>query len=227
MSPTGWPRAAIFDFDGVLVQTAPCWERAYRWTLAGVGRTLEPRLLAALSGASVDGAAAELGVAAEDLRLQLSAAFRQERHALLPGARELVLELRTRSALAVATNAPEELVRGTLRDTGLLDCFELLVSAETPPNRAKPAPDVYTNACRELDVAPGDALAFEDSPVGVLAARTAGLVVVHVPSDGRPSGDADLSVANLEDPQLLAFLNGRRILGGRPRGRALLTRSPD
>ena len=57
--------------------------------------------------------------------------------------------------------------------------------------RPKPAPDVYVAACRALGVAPGDAIAFEDSPMGVQSALAAGLFVVGVPE--RP--DVDLATA--------------------------------
>ena len=55
----------------------------------------------------------------------------------------------------------------------------------------KPAPEVYLAACRALGVAPGDAIAFEDSPMGVQSALAAGLFVVGVPE--RP--DVDLAAA--------------------------------
>jgi beta-phosphoglucomutase-like phosphatase (HAD superfamily) len=55
----------------------------------------------------------------------------------------------------------------------------------------KPAPDVYVAACRALRVVPADAIAFEDSPMGVEAALVAGLFVVGVPE--RP--DVDLAAA--------------------------------
>ncbi len=55
----------------------------------------------------------------------------------------------------------------------------------------KPAPEVYLAACRALAVAPADAIAFEDSPMGVQSALAAGLFVVGVPE--RP--DVDLAAA--------------------------------
>jgi HAD superfamily hydrolase (TIGR01509 family) len=143
-------------------------ERAYADTLAHDGRVLEPDVLPALAGASVARAAAQLEVPADELRRRLFGAFREERHAVLRGARELVEKLRRRSLLAVAMNAPADLVQETLADVGLIDSFELIVSAETLPHREKPAPDVYIQACVELDVAPDHAIAFEDSPIGAL-----------------------------------------------------------
>jgi beta-phosphoglucomutase-like phosphatase (HAD superfamily) len=105
----------------------------------------------------------------------------------------------------VATNAPTEIVERTLVSTAF-NGIDLIVSAETPPHREKPAPDVYAHACRELGVDPANAVAFDDSPVGVLAARRAGLFVIHVPSRDARICDADLRVNNLTDPGLLRLL---------------------
>jgi HAD superfamily hydrolase (TIGR01509 family) len=202
----GWPRAAVFDFDGLLVDTARCWHQAYTNALALSGRRLDPALTKTLAGASISTAATRLDVAADDLRSLLVASFAEQRLLPLPGATELVRRLRRRALLAVATNAPRSLVSAALQQVGLLDSFDLILSAETQP-REKPAPDVYCAACAELGIDPADAIAFEDSPTGVLAARCAGLVVVYVPSDGQEA-DADLQVGRLDDPRLLTFLDG-------------------
>jgi HAD superfamily hydrolase (TIGR01509 family) len=201
-----WLRAAVFDFDGLLVDTGACWQRAYVETLARGGRALEPGALDALAGASVAQAAAQLTVPMNDLHRELARAFQERRPAALPGARELVERLRQRVPLAVATNGPAEIVAASLGDVGLLESFEFIVSAETPPYREKPAPDVYRAACERLGVTPEETVAFEDSPIGALAAQRAGLVVVYVPSDGQPSSDAHLRVSRLDDPRLLEFL---------------------
>jgi beta-phosphoglucomutase-like phosphatase (HAD superfamily) len=80
----------------------------------------------------------------------------------------------------------------------------LVVSAETL--RDKPAPDVYLAACQALSVTPDEAVALEDSPVGLAAARMAGLTTVYVPSDPESQADADLLVANLADPRVLELV---------------------
>jgi beta-phosphoglucomutase-like phosphatase (HAD superfamily) len=67
---------------------------------------------------------------------------------------------------------------------------------------AKPAPDTYLDACAALDVEPREALAVEDSPHGVRAARVAGLQVIAVPNPVTAQmdlGEADLVVGSLAD----------------------------
>jgi HAD superfamily hydrolase (TIGR01509 family) len=205
--PTVWPEAGIFDFDGLLADTGPCWVFAYSQTLGQSARELDGRLLESLSGLSITQAATTLGLPPEQLRQGLFDAFKHDTPTLMDGAREIVETLHQRIPLAIATNAPAQLVEETLEPAGLLRYFELIVSAEDDTHREKPAPDVYTSACHRLDAVPSTAVAFEDSPLGALAARRAGLNVVYVQSNNHHmSPDADLHVNRLDDPRLLNYL---------------------
>jgi HAD superfamily hydrolase (TIGR01509 family) len=75
---------------------------------------------------------------------------------------------------AVATSAPAANVRHTLDELGLADRFAVIARSDEVA-RGKPAPDVYLRAAAALGVAAGACLAFEDAPVGVAAARSAGM----------------------------------------------------
>lgn len=213
-SSSGWPRAAVFDCDGLLVESATCWQDAYAEITRAAGRQLADIDLAALTGASVAGAVAqlrrELGGDLDEatLRNALRANVAIKPLVALPGARELVRVLSRRMPLAVASNAPRDIVLLMLKRVGLGDAFLAVISAEETAAH-KPAPDVYLEACRRLEVDPSDALAFEDSPLGVTAARRAGLVVVGVPSAPRLRLDADLLARRLDDPRVLSLLSVR------------------
>ena len=91
--------------------------------------------------------------------------------------------------LAIATTTTPENITALLAPD-LLALFEKVGAGDTVPNK-KPAPDVYVAACLALGVTPADAIAFEDSPMGVQSALAAGLFVVGVPE--RP--DVDLAAA--------------------------------
>jgi HAD superfamily hydrolase (TIGR01509 family) len=88
--------------------------------------------------------------------------------------------------------------------------WDAIVAANNDVARAKPRPDLYIEALELLEVAPKDAIAFEDSPNGVRAARAAGIFCVAIPNDvTRALGleEADLvlgSLADLPPTQLLA-----------------------
>lgn len=200
-----WPIAALFDFDGLLVETRAAWQSAYEAVLGSDGRVLDAEQLRELNGASVRSAAEELRVPASLLRGELERALTAEALQPLPGARFLLELLKSRMRLAVATNGPGSAVISALKGVGLLEYFDCVVSAEDEP-RDKPWPDVYLAACRALGVHPSDSIAFEDSAIGVASARRAGLVVVYVPSDGAERTDADLQVRRLDDPTLLSYL---------------------
>ena len=108
-----------------------------------------------------------------------------------PGAVELVARLRGRTRLGLASNSPRLLVDTALTTAGLLGVFDAIVTSDDV-QRAKPAPDLYLLACERLGVAPGEALALEDSASGVAAAKAAGLTCIAVPQ----FAETDVSAAD-------------------------------
>jgi len=205
------PQAAVFDCDGLLVDSQRCWERAYARVAAARARPLDDIRLERLLGASVAGAVSllseDLGepIGAAELHAALAASFAEEPPEPLAGACALLAELASRMPLGVASNGPREIVLTVLDRLDVRELFAAVVSAEETA-RDKPEPHVYLEACRRLTVAPGDAIAFEDSPLGARAARRAGLFVVAVPSIPGTPLDADLTVPSLDDARLRAFL---------------------
>lgn len=203
--------AAVFDCDGLLVDSAHCWERAYRTIAIAHGRPLAAIDLTAPAGVSVAAAATHLShqlqseVDEQRLRRALTDSFLAHPPPALPGARALIAALAPRMPLAVASNAPRDIVLRVLEQLSIQRIFDVVVSAEQTAAH-KPAPDVYLEACQRLGVAPSDAIAFEDSPLGARAARSAGLVVVAVPSAPGMRIDADLTVSRLNDPRLATYL---------------------
>jgi len=87
--------------------------------------------------------------------------------------------------VAVATSAPRENVGHTLGELGFAGRFRVIVRSDEVL-RGKPAPDVYLAAARLVGVRPADCLAFEDAPVGVAAARAAGMPCVAITSTFSP-----------------------------------------
>ena len=181
-------RAAVFDMDGLLLDTEHLWAQAETELLARHGATFSPADVEATHGRSIEDSvavyAARLGgVSAVVLRAELMALMRAHYRAgpsVRPGARVLLRALEGRLPMAVASNTDGDLVRLALAGAGLEDAFRAVVSG-ADVGRGKPQPDVYLAACRSLDVRPRDAVAFEDSPVGVQAAKAAGLTCVAVP----------------------------------------------
>jgi HAD superfamily hydrolase (TIGR01509 family) len=106
-----------------------------------------------------------------------------EDEVLRPGIEQLVAEARERGVrTAIVTSASQWWVRGHLRRLGLDDEWEHVISADRDAERAKPAPTLYLEAAELLGVEPAEAVAIEDSPNGVTAARRAGMQVVAFPN---------------------------------------------
>jgi HAD superfamily hydrolase (TIGR01509 family) len=201
--------AAIFDMDGLIVDSEPLWVSAEAELLSNHGERFTPADEAATHGRSIDETIAAYaerldGVTHAALRAELIALMRArfgERPSCLPGARELIRSLHGRLPLAVASNTDADLIREVLHDAGLLDAFSAIASG-ADIGRGKPHPDVYVVACRALGVRPRDAIAFEDSPTGVRAAKAAGLSCVGVPvrdDVDLAAAGADVVVASLAD----------------------------
>lgn len=201
-------RAAVFDCDGLLVDTGALWWEAFEASAGGSLEGLDP---ASLQGASVSLAARLLGehlgreVSELSLGETLSRLVGTQPLLPMPGAARLLAALAGRMPVAVATNAPAEIAAAALEGSGLRGLLGPIVSAEEV-DAPKPAPDVYREACRRLGVAPDEALAFEDSALGAAAASAAGMTVVGVPS-GAHDLEADLVVARLDDPRVFRMLS--------------------
>ncbi len=119
----------------------------------------------------------------EDLKrytLEKEASYRELSHGRIrpvPGALRLLGLLEARGIpVAIATSAPAENVPHSLEPLGLLERFSVIVRSDEVP-RGKPHPDVFLAAASRLGLPAEACLAFEDSPMGVLA-RAAGMTCV-------------------------------------------------
>jgi HAD superfamily hydrolase (TIGR01509 family) len=119
----------------------------------------------------------------------------RERVPLLPGAEKAVRATAERWPLGVASSANRPLIDLVLELTGLTPLFRATVSSEEVP-RGKPAPDVYLEAARQLEVDPPRCAAVEDSANGIRSAAAAGLRVVAVPRPEFPPPDDALERAD-------------------------------
>lgn len=182
------PRAVVFDCDGTLVDSELIHAKALQGALAELGLNLTPERIRLQSA----------GVANTDFLHRVA----QEQGLTLPADMEMMVddasfrliadELRTMEGaeqvvsglaacgvqLAVASNSTRRLVREMLRAAGLITAFGERIATSEDVAAAKPAPDIYQLAARLLSVRTEDCLAVEDSPIGVTAARQAGMPVV-------------------------------------------------
>lgn len=98
-----------------------------------------------------------------------------------PGVKEVVSLLKSRGISAyVVTASPVERARKHMISAGMSEYFDTIISA-ADVERGKPYPDVYLEAARQAGVAPGESIAFEDSPNGLISAHTAGCITIMIP----------------------------------------------
>jgi HAD superfamily hydrolase (TIGR01509 family) len=128
--------------------------------------------------------------------VELMAERYRERLPLVPGAVEAVERLAAAYPLAVASSSNRPLIDTVLELAGLERLFRATVSSEEVA-RGKPAPDVYLEAARRLDVEAERCAAVEDSQAGIRSAKSAGMRVVAIPNPSYPPDDEALAQADV------------------------------
>jgi HAD superfamily hydrolase (TIGR01509 family) len=118
----------------------------------------------------------------------------------IPGIREF-LDRYPDLPKAVASNAEPQNIDFVLDRFDLRRYFPVTVNGMQVA-RPKPFPDVYLEAARQLNAAPGSCIVFEDSPTGVQAARAAGMRVVGVVTTPTTFEDVQLEIKDFLDPAL-------------------------
>jgi HAD superfamily hydrolase (TIGR01509 family) len=214
--------ALLFDFDGVIVDTEVATYQSWRDVYAehGVDLALDDWLPAVGTGSSTSGAfdavahLERLTGRTVDRRAVVARRTRRKaelyaRAPLLPGVRERLGEARERGlATAIVTRNRDEQVRALCDVVGLDHEWQALVCANDEPTRDKA--QLYRQALAALQVQAPHALAFEDSPAGVHAARRAGVLCAAVPNriTRRAAFDeADLVLASFAEQSLDAILD--------------------
>ncbi len=210
-------RALIFDFDGLIVDTEWPLIEAYRIVHLAHGVPFDETLFIRSVGHAeyafdpwhgffvrhssrcdggsphTDRAALELERSAHKDRLLLA-------QPVLPGVAELLDAARQQNLrIGLASNSEHAWVEPHLERLNLIDRFEFLACRGDAPT-PKPAPDLYKLVLNQFGLRGHEAIAFEDSATGTLAAKRANLHVVAVPN--RCTAHHDLSVADLIVPSL-------------------------
>ena len=189
-------RAAVFDFDGVIVDSEPLHFGSLRDALATEGVVITQQeyldhLLAFDDRSAIRLAFERRGEPPDAARLARVERAKVEHFAglipgipVFPGARELIGALAAELPLAIASGARHEEIEAVLEGVGLRGAFAAVVGAQDA-QRTKPDPAPYLEAARRLSertpgLVPGECVALEDSVPGVMSARTAGMKVVAV-----------------------------------------------
>jgi HAD superfamily hydrolase (TIGR01509 family) len=206
-------RAFLFDFDGLILDTETASRGGYEWLYREHGQQLPFEKWALMVG-TIDGwdpwghleglIGEPLDREAWNERRYTHELSLLEAEELRPGIAEY-LEFAQEHDLkrAIVSSASRRWIDMHLERLERAVGWDAIVTADHDPARAKPLPTLYVEALDQLGAAPGDAVAFEDSPNGATAARAAGIYVVGVPNEVTRDyglGDtADLVVDSLAD----------------------------
>ena len=200
-------RAAIFDLDGVLVDSARlhfvAWKRIAdelgiafdehdNEALKGVDRMGSLDHILALGTVSLDLAAKE-ELAARKNGYYLDALATMTDADILPGATALLASARAAGlALGIASASRNAVM--VLERAGLLDSIDFVADAARVA-RSKPAPDIFLACAAGLGVAPAACVGFEDAAAGVTAIKAADMVAIGI-GDAGILAEADLVFAS-------------------------------
>jgi len=215
-------KALIFDFDGLILDTETpevlVWQSIYKehgfelpvheWekTIGGYGiSNFNPaEYLSHLSSGQLDS-------------VSLRTRYRQEVdeiiHAspILPGVVDMIEQAKESNLrIAIGSSSPHSWVDTHAKRLGIFHYFDNIICADdVASGRTKPNPDIYLKALEQLDVKNDEAVIFEDSINGVLAARRAGIFVVAVPNQltAQMGVTGDITVSSLAELSFQALLS--------------------
>ncbi|TMF37723.1 MAG: HAD family hydrolase [Chloroflexi bacterium] len=211
-------RAIVFDFDGLILDTEEPVYRSWLEVYQAHGEELPFDRWVQIVGSTTTGFHPQhhleerLGRPLPKEVLDRRIGRRTEMilaNELLPGVVQRLDEARDRGLrLGVASSSTSEWVRGHLARLGILERFDCLRCRDDVAH-AKPEPDLYLAVLECLGVEAEDAIAIEDSPNGVTAAKRAGLRCVAIPNSITARLDlthADVTFTSLADVTLVELL---------------------
>jgi HAD superfamily hydrolase (TIGR01509 family) len=215
-------RGAVFDLDGLLMDSEPMWMWAQIKTFAELGAELTEEMQLATTGMRMResllawrGYFPRLDLDPERLRIRLLelmlSAIRDSGRPKAGAIRTLEMCHRAGCRIAIASSSPPEIIHAAVDrldnlHAGARSWFREILSAEAEV-RGKPHPDVFLSAAAKLGVEPRDCIAFEDSVHGVRSAHAAGMHCIAVPEEHN-RGRAEYAIAHRVLESLEAFEPG-------------------
>ncbi len=209
--------AAIFDFDGIVIDSHDAHEQSWRLLADELGTTFTREQFKATFGQRNQSILPWLGWAdaADTSRVQqlgdrkellYREILRREGIAPLPGVPALLSDLQAAGIpCAIGTSTPRANVDCVLELTGLGPFFQTVVAAEDV-SRGKPDPEVFLACAARLGATAADAVVFEDAHAGLRAAKNGGMKAVGVttthPADSLATENPDLIVDSLAEIDL-------------------------
>lgn len=207
----------IFDMDGVLADTGPIHYESWVKLAKQIGVKFSKKFFNLTFGQQSVTITRELvgpKIKQEvvekwaDLKERYYREMVKDELKPLPGALVLIKVLHARNfKLAVGSSGPPENVELLLSTLSIKDYFDVIITAAEVKN-GKPAPDVFLIAAEKLNIKVDNCLVIEDAPVGIAAARKAGMKVIALRTThcNVELLDADMTVQDLSSINLKDIL---------------------
>ena len=194
-------RGLLFDMDGVVLDTEKLYGRFWREAAIDLGYPMTHEQALGMRSLSRTAGQAKLesyfgpGISILEVRNRrvelMDAYIKVHGVAPKPGIQELLDELDRRGIpRAITTSSPIDRVETYLTPLGLLNRFDKICTGYDVP-KGKPEPDIYLYGAASLGLSPGECLAIEDSPAGLLSAFRAGCLPVMVPDMDQPDAETE------------------------------------
>lgn len=210
----------VFDLDGVITDTAKFHYIAWKDLASTLGITIDEQFNETLKGISRMDSLDKIlayGQRGNDFTLAEKEALAQKKNDeyvkllanlsekdLLPGVHDFLLQAKKQqipcSIASASKNAPM-----ILEKLGVLDFFGHIVDPESL-KKGKPDPEIFIKAAQSINVAPKDAIGFEDAQAGIEGIKTAGMYAVGISATEELKG-ADLQVTSMAELTVDALIN--------------------
>lgn len=213
-------KAVIFDFDGLILDTESNEYYAHSEMFRQLGVALPIQEWGKCIG--TDASAFDVFAYLEQLvgspvdRVKLDAARdalfnkRMSKEEIRPGVRDYLSSAQALGLrIGLASSSSRAWVTGYLEMHHLAHFFETIRTRDDVAT-VKPNPELYQLALADLEVLPNEAIAFEDSPNGSLAAKRAGMYCVAVPNsvtDNLVFGEVDLRICSMQEMSLAEIIS--------------------
>lgn len=207
----------IFDLDGVITDTAEYHYRGWKQLADMEGwqfdRAANERLRGVSRRESLMRLLGDRAAEYSEAQIQAFMARKNEYYLrfiqeisprdLLPGARELLLELRARG-YKIALGSASKNARQVLKSLAISNLFDAISDGDSVEN-PKPAPDLFLHAAQQLGLTPEECVVVEDAEAGIQAAKAGGFYAVGLGPPERV-GNADAVFPSLEGVTLADIL---------------------
>jgi mannitol-1-/sugar-/sorbitol-6-/2-deoxyglucose-6-phosphatase len=199
-------KAAIFDMDGLLINSEPLWQDAEIETFKKVGVNLTRVMCRQAMGLKLNQAIEYWyrqypwqGMTKKELAGELIknvSVLIKEKGKVREGVNQILEFLKNKNVkIALSSSSPMGLIKLVIKRLEIESYFEKLYSAESE-KYGKPHPGIFLTTAKQLDILPENCLVFEDSLNGLVSAKTARMKCVCVPDESL-RGDKRLAIADI------------------------------